>query len=98
MNMHDKNLEEGIFPINSPLPQTNRSMSVRLDSSNEDVRLMEKECFALNLTSTIAYSLGVNTPYTNIGNVIPLAIFFNSSTNITDNIKDLVLTYHKNGM
>ena len=45
---------------------------------------MEKLCYALNLTSTIAYSLGVEPPFSNIGNLIPMGVFYNNKTLITD--------------
>lgn len=72
-------------------------MMARFDHPDENINHMEKLCFALNLTSTIAYSLGTFTPFSNIGNMIPMGIFYNNKTLITDFYKDIMLMYFKSG-
>lgn len=92
-NLEQLNITEGIFPINSKLPNINMTMKVWYDSKKEEIRFMEKLSYALNLTSTIAYYLGVDTPYANLGNIIPQGVFQNSKTLIVDFFWDLVIKY-----
>lgn len=54
-NLEQLNISEGIFPINSKLPNINMTMKVRFDSKDEEISFMEKLSYALNLTGTIAY-------------------------------------------
>jgi len=86
-----------IFPINSLLPLQSTTMMTRFNHPDENINHMEKLCFALNLTSTIAYSLGTFTPFSNIGNTIPMGIFYNNQSLITDFYKDIMLMYFKSG-
>jgi len=93
-DMKDQGISEAIFPINSPLPMTNLHMPTRKFHEQGDVSQMEKVCYALNVTSTIAYSLGVLTPYSNIGNVVPMGVLFNKHQEFSKSMMDLVLTYY----
>jgi len=93
-DLQDQGLEEAMFPLNSPMPLTNYHMPFRRDHDEADIRMMEKVCYALNITSTIAYNLGVMTPYSNIGNVIPMGILFDSKQEFSKSMMDLVVTYY----
>ena len=92
-----ENSQAFIFPINSMLPLQKTTMATRFKSRNEDINSMEKLTYALNLTATIAYSLGSFTPFSNIGNMIPMGVFYNNRTLITDFYKDIMLMYFKSG-
>ena len=86
-NLDCLDYEEGILPLNSKLPDPQDYVnSYRIGHSNEDVQEMEKTNFALNITATLAYALNVPTPYSNIGNPISKAMFYDQSMNFTDNM------------
>lgn len=82
-----------IFPINSILPNHSHTMLTRFNHKNQDINNMEKLTYALNLTSTLAFSLGIYTPFSNIGNLIPMGVFYNNKTLITDFYKQISIFY-----